>query len=102
MAGRCKKRTVKFGKWVGRQLKPAGIKLIAVLVGAAQDTGMSGKQKRDFVVNAAKDLLGDVKENAIRAGVEFAVGALKADPDPEALGDLGDAAEGDLVEGEEL
>lgn len=98
MAGKCKKRTVKFGKWVGRQLRPAGIKLIAVLVGAAQNSTMSGKEKRDFVIGAAKQLLGEVKENAIRAGVEFAVGALKADPDPDALSDLGDAEDADLVE----
>ncbi len=96
--GKCKKRTVKFIKWTGRQLKPAGIALIAKLVGIAETTGLSGTAKRALVIAAAKASLVDVQEGAIRVAIQLAHHAMAIDPDDEALGDLGDVEDRDLVD----
>ncbi len=97
MAGKCKKRSVTFGKWVGRELRPSGIRLIAKLVGIAEMTGLTGKAKRALVIAAAKASLEDVKEGAIRAAIQLAHFQLEAAGAP-ALDELGDAEDADLVD----
>ena len=99
MAGKCKKRTVTFGRWVGRQLKPSGIRLVAKLVGIAETSGLSGKAKRDLVIAAAKASLEEAKEGAIRAAIQLAHFQLEA-AGVDALEELGDADDADLEDDE--
>ncbi len=98
--GRCARRTKKGIKRIAKSLTPVGVKLIGMLVGIAEDTEMSGMQKRRMVVAAGKAALGDAKENAIRAAVALAVDALTDGRD--ALADLGDLDDADVEEVEAL
>ncbi len=94
--GKCKKRTIKFAKWVGQMLKPFGVRLVRDLVVIMQKTGLSGAEKRELVVTVSMAALGDVKEYAIRAVIEEVMGAMDS-IEPGAVDEIGDVADADLV-----
>lgn len=97
MAGRCKKRTIKFAKWAAQLLTPIGVKLVRDLVVIAEKTGMNGNAKRAMVIAATKAALGDVKEYAIRAAIEATVGAMDS-IETAAVDEIGDVDEADLAD----
>lgn len=109
--GKCKRRAVSFGKWVGRTLGPAVLQHIAVVAGAIDGAGpgwLTNHQRREIVIEAAKGeyrkaknitaetVLGGEVERAIRAALENALHALRDKQNPATPGEISESGPDDV------
>lgn len=95
----CKRRVVRIGKALARNMSPALIKFTAETVGLLGDTDWSNGERREIAVGLgkakARQLGDDAKEVGIRMAVELAVAAVK--DGLEALEDLGQDDSGETI-----
>ncbi len=100
--GKCKRATIKVGKFLLAAVSPIGFRFIASIVEILQQTDFTNSEKRRLAIELAKaeakSAGREIQETAIRAAIEISVAALKQGGDEiRVLGTL-DVAEAEGVE----